>query len=807
MPAPGERARAAAVALLVAAVAFLPFLRGTLAGACLYFRDLSLHFFPLRLFALEGLRQGELRLWNPYVHEGVPLTLPALGYPPDALGVLAPSPAVLSLLLALHVPLGALFFLLLARGLGLSREAAAGGALAYALSGFSLSSVNLYVYAQAAAWAPLVVLGLVRVLAGGGRRAVALAALAVAVALSTTGVEIVAQAVLAGVLLGWRAPRPAAATARLFAALGLATALAAPVLVLVGGQLGGSARGRGFPAEVVLAHSVHPFALVQSVAAGLFGNPANLANEWWGENFFPRGFPYVLSLYLGTALLALAATGAASRRPPAVRLLVLAALGVAVALGRWGVIGPLVEAVPALRLFRFPVKAWFTVHLAVALLGALGVQQLVEGRGRRMLGAIAAVLGGLLLASPLLPLVFPGPLRSFAAAFLPPGFAPEARGAVLGFVLRDAATGGALALAVALVALLALRGRLAGARPAWFAVTLVAVDLLRTGAGLNPMVSPAFYEPSPALAERLPALRAGRVYTCPIETSAAYTAGRLARGRDHELWSFGLLAETLSPSFNVPQRVPTALSPDLTMLVPTERTLPPDEGGCASLPRLLPRLRQAGVTTVLSLDPLADPDLAPLFVLRGPRSEPVAVHAYALDDPLPRVELVGTGRVETVIARAERLELRVESESAATLAIRDALAPGWTATVDGQPTPFEPRARHRMLALPAGRSEVRMVYRPAGLGLSYVVAFAAAIALAALAFGRPRAGAAAALVLAAADVGAGEPAAPAPRTTSPFELVATGQGTRREAAVLTIHPFGDRVAGPRPPAIGRASLR
>jgi len=54
----GEQAAAA----IVAAVAFLPFARGLLAGQAFFFRDLSLHFFPLRRFALEGLRAGELHL-------------------------------------------------------------------------------------------------------------------------------------------------------------------------------------------------------------------------------------------------------------------------------------------------------------------------------------------------------------------------------------------------------------------------------------------------------------------------------------------------------------------------------------------------------------------------------------------------------------------------------------------------------------------------------------------------------------------------------------------------------------------------
>jgi hypothetical protein len=177
----------------------------------------------------------------------------------------------------------------------------------YGLGGFLLSTVNLYVYVQAAAWAPFVVLGLVRVLGGGGPRALAGTALAVALLLSTTGVEIAAQAILAGVVLGLAPKRGARAALSGLGALALGTALALPVLVLVAGQVEGSARGRGFTPDVVLAHSIHPFALLQTVVGGLFGNLANLANEWWGQNFFPRGFPYVLSLYLGAATLALAA--------------------------------------------------------------------------------------------------------------------------------------------------------------------------------------------------------------------------------------------------------------------------------------------------------------------------------------------------------------------------------------------------------------------------------------------------------------------------------------------------------------------
>jgi hypothetical protein len=724
------RARGAALGVLVALIAFLPFLRGVVAGACFYFRDLSLYFFPQRAYALERLRAGELAFWNPYLHEGVPLSLPAVGYPLDLLGALSPSPSFLSLLLALHVPLGALLFLALARGLGLRREAACGGAIVYALGGFFLSTLNLYVYLEAAAWAPLVTLAIIRLLSDGSdRRTVAKAALCAGVALSTTGIEIVAQALAAGVVLGLGRRVAPAALVRVAAALGLAAALAAPVLVLVASQVADSARGLGFAPEVVLAHSVHPFALVQTVVGSLFGNPANLANEWWGQNFFPRGFPYVVSLYLGAVALALAVTGLLERRPPAGRLLLLLGGGLVLALGRYGGVLPLVAEAGALRALRFPVKAFFSVHLAVALAAALGLNALAEGRAFRRFASVAGALGAALVGSTLLPLVAPSSMERFAAAFFPPGLSAVARAALLERVLGDAAVGGGLALIAALPALAVLAGRTSALRAAWLVTAVLAVDLLRVGAGLNPMVSSAFYSPSAELAARLPELRAGRVYTCPPDTSRAYLEGRAAHAGEHEAWSFAVMFETLSPAFNVPLRVRTALSPDLTMLVPTDRVLAPEEGSCAELAQLLPRLRAAAVTTVLSLDALGDDELEPLFVSAPERINPLELHAYSLRGALARLELSAPGRVEALSESANRLELAVDAESAARLVVRDAWAAGWRALVDGRPAPLQ-QARHRVLDLPAGRHRVALSYEPPRLRLA-AAAFASALALAA----------------------------------------------------------------------------
>jgi hypothetical protein len=740
-PAPDDGRHDLPAAALVAVLALAPFVRGLLSGASFYFRDLSLYFLPVRRFALEGLAAGEVRLWNPYVHEGVPLSLPAVGYPIDLLQRLRPDEPGLSAVLALHVPLAALLFFALARSLSLGRVAAVGGGLVYALGGFVLSSLNLYVYLHAAAWAPLVVLALVRVLDGAGRRPVAMAAAALAMALSTTGVEIAAQALVVGIALGARGRSAGGARgwAPLALALGLGAAIAAPVLVLVSTQVAQSARGQGFSTDVVLAHSVHPFTLLQVLVGGLYGNLSNLAGEWWGENFFPRGFPYVLSLYLGAAALALAWVGVLSGHPLARRLLVLVAVGLVASLGRWAGLSPVVDALPALRIFRFPVKAFYTVHLGMALLAGLGLSSLAGATDRlpwRRLAAAAGGLGALLALAPLLPLLLPAVTAVFALHFFPPGFAPEARAALLARVLGDAATGGAVALAVAAIGVLALRRALAGPRAAWMVAALVTADLLRTGAGLNPMVTAAFFRPSPQLEERLASLREGRVFTCSFEDSPAYLAGRLARRTEHEAWSFALLLETLTPAFNVPLRVPTAMSPDLTMLVPADRVLSPAEASCRDLEAILPRLREAAVRWVLSVEPLSHPELEPDGLMAPERTAPLAVHVYQVRDPRPRVEASGTARVVETRFGANDVSLVVESAAPSDVLLRDGWAPGWTARVDGRPAPLRPSGRHRSVAVPSGRHRVEMIYRPPGLGLGIVTS---ALALAAAVFmARPR---------------------------------------------------------------------
>jgi hypothetical protein len=753
---------------VVALIAFLPFARGALAGQTFYFRDFATIFLPLHVFALAGLGVGEVRYWNPYVHEGVPIAYPPISYPLELIAVLAPREHTVSLLLALHVPLSAVAFLILARGLGLARGAAAGGALVYALGGFALSSLNLYVYLEAMAWAPLVLASLLRA-AQGSRRAFVAGALTTGMLVSSLGAEIVTQTLLIAAALAWQRGG-GRRLLRLAASAALGAGLAAPTALVMSEVTAGTARSAGFHPAVVLAQSVHPFTLLQVVIGGLYGDLSDLTNRWWGQNFFPRGFPYILSLYLGGTVLALAWVGVRRGRSFAGRLAVLAVLAVVVCLGRWAGFQPLVEALP-FRPVRYPVKAFFTVHIAIALLAALGLDALerTEERGvwRDLLAACLG-LGALLVLGPRIFAALPDAAHRFQAAFFPPAMPWAFRLDRFRYVVDDAMRGGLVALAAAGVVLVRLAHRVRARVACQGLVALVAADLLRTGAGLNPTVTSSFFRPSEEMAREAAVLRSrGRTFTCDVHRSPAYWQARAERGTNHEVWTFAVLIETLTPNLNMADRVRTAFTEDLMSLIPVSAAPPPD-ASCSDFAAIAERLRSGGVSDVISLDRIADPRLRLRTVIAPARIAPLRVWIYELADPLPlrfvatTVRSLGpalveddrgtaivegltretsgaTGRILEISERNGGVEMTVEADRPTVVVQRENWRKGWSANVNGAAAPvLRSNGRYRAVEVPAGRSRVTLRYDAPGLRAGLAISALSTLALAAIAFARPR---------------------------------------------------------------------
>ena len=726
-----------------AAASLLPHLAALLPLRTYYFRDFTVTFYPLRLFQARELRAGRWPFWNPYIQEGS-FALPA-AYPLDLLHVLWPGPAAVSWLLTLHFPLAAVAAHWLARELGLSRKAAAVAGALYALGGLALSSLNLYVFLQALALAPLVIGGIRRAGDRGGR-CVPSGAVALALCLTTLALEFTVQAVLLGALLGWAARPGWPAVKRMAAAVALGIGLAGVPVAVVLGLVGETVRGSGFAREVALGNDLHPTALLQVVIPGLFGSLAHPAESWWGGAFFTKGFPYFLSLYLGPLALALAAAGApAPDRRTRWMLLGVMAVGLWYALGARGGLAPLLASLPLARSFRFPVKAVLLPHVVVCLLAGFGVDRLRAGAGWRRFTLAAAAIGVVCLGAAAA--AWQGAALRWAN--VDPAIARPAASAV-GW---GGVTGAGLA-ALGLLAALAVSHR--GAPPARAAVLVAAMaiaDVARAGYGTNPQAPPALLDPLPEMkALRLDDLGGGRVFSYGPDQSPAFRRFLGEPTPARGLWSFFVIRQMLAPYANVLDRVESPEAKDLTSFVPRPPELTPEDYRPEAVGTILPRLRNAAVSRVVSLDPLAHPDLR-LITTVAAGAPGLQLHAYEVAGPWPRAYLgcrvlaassaldafrrpflagfdphrdvaleaaghaaCGTGAVARGRALPGEERYEVQSDGPGYLVTRDSFARGWTAAVDGTPTPvLRANGKHRAVAVPAGRHVVEMQYRPPNL--------------------------------------------------------------------------------------------
>ncbi len=141
---------------------------------------------PLRIYN-EGLKAGELRLWNPYLFCGYPITSDPIiqpFYPPNLLlhRLLPPGPAFeVSFLLHLFFSGAAMFWAL--RALKRSAPAATAGGVLWMLGGYNALWVSTGFLAGTLVFGPLALLGIVRALEGKGARDAALGGAAMGMAI------------------------------------------------------------------------------------------------------------------------------------------------------------------------------------------------------------------------------------------------------------------------------------------------------------------------------------------------------------------------------------------------------------------------------------------------------------------------------------------------------------------------------------------------------------------------------------------------------------------------------------------------
>lgn len=742
--------------------AALPLIVVLLSGHTLEWRDTPRIHAPLRGLVVDALRSAHLPLWNPYESCGAPLfaqMVHGVLHPVSVAAALLAPRAGSDLQILVHVMLAALGAGFLARRIGASAPAASAAGFAYGLSGYVLSMATVLHYLAAAATAPWVVAALRE--SRGGRGRFAGGALTVVAAHFAGDPQWTLIAVLLGLALaleagGWRALRDA------IAAAALGTALAGVQLLPAWALLGESVRGTELLSAAERAQwSLVPARLVELVAPGFFsGPPGRLVAPVFvalGQSPVAPGallptftLPFVISAFVGAAVLALAAAGIRTSRASTV-LVVAAAILVWMAMGSQLGADALLRGVPLWRSFRYSEKLLGPISLCIAMLAALGLDRVSRSPSKRLAG----LAGGF------------GALAAGVSAWLAATAADATpwRGALASGLLHASASLIVLAVLLAVASSLApVRARLPAALAGLVFLQSLAASPYALHAGARGMREAA------PLAELKGSFDPVRVGT-PLRGVSRWKPEDLD-AHDAMLAFESRLGVAPFPAASGIDQIDT-----YTALVPRQASLVNTTLGQDRDNRFWTLRRRFALTHVVIREPLgpresekgrAAAEGGRLVARDSKRHFEIyevphrawasfaegAVYA-ASDEEVQRalaglaigswsrVVLEGPspagfspGRVLSTERTPERLRIEAESDGPGLLVVNDTFESGWEGRIDGEPVAIQ-RADGLVRAVPwpAGRHTLEMTYRPASARIGLRTTAVGAIALLALSIG------------------------------------------------------------------------
>lgn len=698
--------------------------------------DLWGQLYPVWAFIARQVRQGVLPLWDPLLMGGDPILSEAqygllnpLNWP-LFLSSPPPVPLVLwrgmvNLLLA---GTGMYLFLTRSPRLRLSQAAGLLGAIAYMLADPFVVHLGHPQLNDALAWLPWSLLGVDWALAVSRGRRAALAGLPLALmALAGHGQTTLYGLIAVGLYGLWQAltgPGKGARGGRLSPLLErlgrlalvamIGFALAAPMLLPAMERMPWTNRSL-VPDDQRHGYEFFPALLADNLAPHVHGRGSD---GWWSS------MDRVESGYVGAVTLFLSGLGLLAGRRRAAFWLVLGGLAFVFALGYQAPLYPAVARWPFFTDLWKTARAIFLTGLALAVLGAMGLQALLEDRQKRLARGwrLLLVLGaiGLGVAAPRL-------LNGI------PDGQPYQR------ALANLRLAALLAVGLAGLAWGWQRWRLRWA-PAGMVLLLVG-ELVALGALAETDPSPPLAGPDHAEALaflhgdtgwfRVDSQGAARHLWSPEALQVQGFETLQGSGNPLSLWPFEQFYWTQ----------PTKDAPGYRLfgakyIVVPKGALPGGEG----------------IWPVFADDPLVDLHLNTLALPRAwlvYHTQPVTNYeqawqytqspdfrpeAIATVENGPRLEGQGSGQIEVLRYSPNEVRLIVRTDTPALLVLSDMFYPGWQGYLDGAQAPiYRTDATFRGMVVPAGSHEVRMRFWPSsfqrGLGLEVVGLFVLLLAV------------------------------------------------------------------------------
>ena len=705
--------------------------------------DAAFQFFPWFHFMAEGLRDGEIRQWNPTMLAGVPV-MPngnvSPFYPPSWLGAVMSPYDAYDVFVALHLVIGALGIYVLCRAVGVRPFPSwVAGLLAFTAAFWVHWSTHL-VHLAGMVWVPWVLAATWALLAAPSKRRVAALAVAAGLWLLGGSPQYLYYGGLA--LLGWTVAllvarrrqraavlRPAVAFA---VAVVLGALLAAPVLLPTLATSGRVVRER--ETEAPTDHAPRREA-IRALVPDATGNPADYVFHGSSDELrMDSPFVGVTAVLLAGAALG----GVGLRRGGRGRLLVAAGVVAVLGLAYAGLPHRvLYEVVPGYDRFRSSPRWLFLLPAFALPLAALGLQDLLAGARRARVALLAT--------------------GAVAVVAVAGWFAYEQTrtGAPVEYLGRRALLAGAL------VAVVAVAGWSARSRPTVAAAVVVLVALgevaFHTPRWYPSVRKATAYPDSPAT--DVAKARGGRVIRVgerttfppfapdvPMVYGVADVQGlSVLFPRDYDRFlrlveDYGLYAEeyNAAPSLASGDHLASPLLDVLdarTVLAERNVPIPP------AYPRLVPhevepwvyeRPSPGGAMVVAAATPATEAEMWDRVA--APGWDPAASAAVvALDRPV-----TGGGTVVSRPAPSDRELWDVDAPAGGFLRVGSRWAPGWSATVDGRTAPvLRADGIFRGVVVPPGRHQVRFSYRNPEEMRGRILALAALVAVVALAVNIP----------------------------------------------------------------------
>jgi hypothetical protein len=381
--------------LVLAAAIFAAFPQVALGVRTFFYRDFGALGYPGAIFMRDSLLHGELPLWNPYSHCGVPY-LAQMGqwYPPAWLCYFLPLPWAENFSMLAHLWWGGFGMFWLLRRWNIGNFPAAFASFAFVFNGVTLSCLLWGNYIASLAWLPWVVGCVMASLRGGGRWLVpAAAASAMQVLTATPEITLLTWLFLGVVWLGEIFSgeiKFLISTRRVCVIILLAAGITMIQMLPFFDLLAHSQRNTGSTGAAVWSMPGWGWA---NLLVPLFHCYRSPQGPW-----FQSGQEFLASYYLGVGVLALAITGASLARA---RIAIVMAAAILfcwiMALGPNGFFYEQIRNVfPLIGIARYPVKFTILTAFLVPLLAAFGIERIQISQNKGPLRGLVIVAASIL---------------------------------------------------------------------------------------------------------------------------------------------------------------------------------------------------------------------------------------------------------------------------------------------------------------------------------------------------------------------------------------------------------------------------